>query len=251
MKSAPFLTLLTAGALLLTGCGASAGETASGSSTSADPAETATADPVAQTEMVPLLDSCIDLFGGEHPVLNEASQFLTDVKSLDAASAEEAAEHEARLQAVIDEAEADLAAPLFTIQWAFFEFGQAHEFGDDWSLDAAAYADAQDQVKEICGAELDAAGSEFTPIPSAPEPELTPEAAFLAEVRAAHPNLESTPDADIIDPATAFCTVHSKEGGEAVAEQLLVAAIGIKFTEAELRTIQQAGLTSLCPEHAG
>ncbi|MBE0010975.1 hypothetical protein DXT87_14445 [Arthrobacter sp. AET 35A] len=216
---------------------------------SPSPSEEPTTEPAVEAEKVSLLDTCLALFGDD-PVAVEARTFLDEVDSLDADTAVEAAVYSFRLEEVAATAEAQLAEPIRATRGILDDFSAAWDESGSWELDTKAFNEAAVEIQGICGAELEAVGAESEPAPPELTDEEQAEAAFLSEVRAAHPRTQSEPDADIVDVATAFCTIYGKAGAAPVVEQAITLAAGIQFSEGELRSIKQAGITMLCPEHA-
>lgn len=210
--------------------------------------ESAATDTGAKVE-VPVLDSCLALFGSGKVAL-DAEEFLSNVKSLDAETAREASILDARLGEVALTAEPELADPIEDMQVIFQDFVQGWEDSSEWSLDTEGYDAVVDQIKPICTAELGAAtAAKSEPAETLTEEEQT-EQAFLKSVRTAHPNLENFDDADLVTTAQNFCLIYSKPGGDPVVDELITKAAGLKYSLRELESINYAGVNALCPEHA-
>lgn len=246
MKALPF-SLLTAAALILTGCGAP--------TETAEQAVSLSPSPSAATpkkDAVPLLTTCMSLFGeGSSSLANESIVFLRDVESIDADTAKTAGMYATRFAEVAETAKPELAEPLHEMQTLFEDFVQAWEDSGSWSV-GDSFAAAKDAVVETCTPELDAADKAV----SGAAPAVTDDEKFLEALRTAHPVMKSTDTANQLEIAKTFCDVYDKgvENGKvpeaAIASDALVTApAGIEFTHEELKSIRKLGVSIFCPQH--
>lgn len=248
MKALPF-SLLTAAALILTGCGAPAETTKQAMSPSPSPSASAA---TLKKNTVPLLTTCMSLFGeGYSSLANNSIGFLTEVKSVDADSAQKADSFATRFAEVAETAKPELAEPLHEMQVLFEDFIQAWEDSGSWSV-GDSYAAAKDTVVGICMPELDAADKAV----SGTAPAATDDEKFLKALRSAHPAMKSPDTANQLEIAKTFCDVYDKgvENGKvaeaaAASDALVTAPAGIKFTHEELKSIRKLGVSTFCPQH--
>lgn len=248
MNALPF-SLLTATALILTGCGAPA-ETAKQALPSS-PSQSPSASTL-NKDTVPLLTTCLSLFGeGTSSLANESIGFLKEVKSIDAKTARKADSFATRFAEVAETAKPELAEPLHEMQILFEDFVQAWKDSGSWSV-GDSYAAAKAAVVDVCTPELDAADE---PAPSA-APAVTDDEKFLKALRTAHPAMKSTDTANQLEIAKIFCDVYDKgvQNGKvaeaaAASDALVTAPAGIKFTLEELKSIRKLGVSTFCPQH--
>lgn len=248
MKVLPF-SLLTAAALIMTGCGAPAETAKQAVSPSPSPSRSAA---TLKKDTVPLLTTCMSLFGeGSSSLANDSANFLVEVESIDADTAEEADSFAARFAEVAATAKPELAEPLHEMQVLFEDFVQAYEDSGSWSV-GDSYAAAKDTVVDVCRPELDAADKAV----SGAAPAVTDDEKFLKALRAAHPAMKSTDRANQLEIAKTFCDVYDKgvENGKlseaiTLSDTLVTAPAGIKFTLEELKSIRKLGVSTFCPQH--
>lgn len=176
MRATPsFFSLLTAAALLMTGCGGPAEPTRADQAVSPLPSSTASRE-----DTVPLITSCMSLFGS-NSLAKESLDFLIAVESIDPQTAKTASSFASQFEEVAKTAKPELAKPLQVMQAVFEDFVQASEDSGNWSL-GESYAAAKDEIVEICSPELTAAeATESGSSPTAIAPSLTSfESEFLA-----------------------------------------------------------------------
>lgn len=247
LKTLP-LSLLAVSALLMAGCGDPAER-------AAEPATSQPATASSSKAAVPLLTSCLSLFGAK-PLAQEAVYFIRDVEALDAQNAEKASSIATRLGEVAESAQPELAEPLGTMQSVFEDFVRAHEESDDWSS-GESFNTAKDAVGDICTPvilEADAAESQSAPPANARV--LTDDEKFLEALRAAHPSMKSTDTAAQLNLGKFFCDVLDKgvangKVAEAVklSDDLVTLPSGAAFTHKELVSMRSIGVTTFCPQH--
>ncbi|MFJ5696162.1 hypothetical protein ACIP9X_20280 [Arthrobacter sp. NPDC093125] len=256
MRATLASALLTATALLITGCGGP------GEPAAAEPSVTA----AASEEKASLDDTCMELFGYTTLAVDSA-KFLSEVSALNADTAKQASSIGTRLGAVAATAQPELAEPLQIMQTEFQDFAQAWEDSGEWILNLEAYRPAKDEVSAICTPRINAlASGAATPTPDpaltaeeatpAPAPSLTAEEKFLAGVRAEHPAMKSTDTANMVTVAKNFCLIYDTATANGKADlapptvkDMITAAAGIEYTLAELHTIHETGVTIFCPQH--
>lgn len=249
---APLVSALLTGALLITGCGGPAEQTAE---PSASAPRSATASSSKAT--VPLLTSCLSLFGESSPSLAEEDVvFINGLEAIDAENAETAGTIATRLGKVAATAQPELAEPVIMMQALLEDYVRAHEESDDWST-GESYGTAKNAIGDICTPVITAADTaQSTPVPSAIARELTDDEKFLEALRAAHPAMKSTDTARMVGVAKNFCLIYDTATANGKADlapsavtSLITAAAGIEYTLAELHTIHKAGVTVFCPQH--
>lgn len=239
MKATLASALLTATALLITGCGGP-GETVA-AEPSAELAETAAAN----DEKVSLDDTCMELFG--YTTLGvDSVKFLIDVSALNADTAKQASSIGTKLGNFAATAQPELAEPLQVMQAEFQGFAQAWEDSGEWVLNLETYGPAKDEVSAICTPRINALASrEATPTPApartaedatpTPAPALTAEEKFLSGIRAEYPAMKSTDTANMVSVAKNFCLIYDTatangKAGQAppTVDAMITAAAGIE-----------------------
>lgn len=241
--------LLTAAALLITGCGG--------------PGEPAEAQPSAKLtklagdseNKVSLDDTCMELFG--HTTLAmDSAKFLVDVSSLTADTAKQADSFDAKLAEVAATAQPELAEPLDDMRVVFQDFSQAWADRGNWQLDTESFGAAKNEISAICTPRINALASGPATATPTPAPALTDEEKFLADVKAAHPSMKSTDTANRVALAKSFCTIYDTATANGKADMapstvnmLITKAAGIEYTVQELQTIHTTGVAVFCPQH--
>lgn len=216
----------------------------------------ASPSPTASLEKVRILDSCLALFDTGGSAV-EADNFLRTVESLDADTAREATEIQDRLEEVSVTAQPELAAAIEDLSAVLEDFAYQWEISGTFSLEPDSYQDVRFGILDICQPVVNAADADNKanqeptgePAPMLTEDEQA-EQAFLSGVRSLHPNLEKFTDEDLVKTARNFCLIYSKPEGAPVVEELITKVAGLKYSLAELRSMNHAGVETLCPEHS-
>lgn len=239
------ISLLVVTALLMTGCG--------------EPAKQATAEPAMSPSQaaaasnkatVPLLTTCLSLFGEGTGLAKETLLFINGLESLDADNAQKAGTLASRLGEVADTAKPELAQPVGVMQTILEDYVRAYEDSGSWST-GQRYPDAKNAISEVCTPEINAAAQSNTAAPA-----LTDDEKFLQALRSAHPAMKSTDTENQLEIANTFCDVYDKgvengklSGAITLSDNLVTAPAGIKFTLEELKSIRKLGVSTFCPQH--
>lgn len=247
MRAILTFSLLTAAALLMTGCGGPTEPTTAKPAVSPPPSVVAL-----KKDTVPLLTTCMSLFGpGSDSLAKDSIDFLAEVESIDANTAKTAGSFATRFAEVTETAKPELAEPLHEMQILFEDFVQAWEDSGSWSV-GDSFAAAKDAVVNTCRPELDAADEAA----SGAAPAVTDDEKYLKALRTAHPAMKSTDTANQLEIAKTFCDLYDtgvEKGTEkeaAIASDAMVTApAGIRFTHEELKSIRKLGVTTFCPQH--
>ncbi|MHA7209562.1 hypothetical protein [Arthrobacter sp. MDT1-65] len=239
--------------ILLAGCAAPEAETepateATTGSASASLSATEDAEPAGQ---VSTATTCSQLDGiNKKGVLHRAVDFVNQLEDIDPDTITTAKDIKADIELVSSKADREFKPLLRTLASPMTEMIKITASGGaTFNFDSTDFNDAALELANTCVILLESAVVATEP----PAPALTEgeqaEQVYLADVRAAQPDLIRFTDDDLITTARNFCLVYSKPGGDPVVDQMITAAAGAKYTLEELQSMNSAGVTALCPEY--